>query len=163
MAWLKVAPMNQSKKGDPAARAISCLRELEARGDRVRGAGRTPGVNPPAGQWKYVNVRRVALYIESSLKEGLQWVVFEPNAEPLWGQIRLEVGSFLQTLFLQGAFQGTSPQQAYFVKCDADNNPQASVNQGIVNITVGFAPTQPAEFVVIQIAQMTGKPPGDSQ
>jgi hypothetical protein len=105
-------------------------------------------------EYKYVNLRRLAMFIESSLYQGTQWVVFEPNAEPLWGQVRLSIGTFLQQLFLQGAFAGTSPQTAYFVKCDADNNPDATVSQGVVNITVGFAPLYPAEFVVIQITQI---------
>jgi uncharacterized protein len=80
--------------------------------------------------------------------------VFEPNSDPLWAQVRLSVGSFMQGLFLQGAFAGTAPPQAYFVKCDGENNPDTSVAQGILNITVGFAPLYPAEFVVIQIQQM---------
>jgi phage tail sheath protein FI len=84
-------------------------------------------------------------------------VVFEPNDEPLWSQIRLNVGAFMQDLFLKGAFQGTTPQQAYFVKCDSSNNPQSSIDLGIVNILVGFAPLYPAEFVVIQIQQMAGQ------
>jgi hypothetical protein len=84
-------------------------------------------------------------------------VVFEPNDVPLWSQIRLNVGAFMQGLFLDGAFQGTTPQQAYFVKCDAENNPQSSIDLGIVNILVGFAPLYPAEFVVIQIQQMAGQ------
>jgi phage tail sheath protein FI len=84
-------------------------------------------------------------------------VVFEPNDAPLWSQIRLNVGAFMQGLFLQGAFQGSSPSQAYFVKCDAENNPQASIDLGIVNILVGFAPLYPAEFVVIQIQQIAGQ------
>ena len=108
-------------------------------------------------QWKYVPIRRLALFIESSLYDGTQWAVFEPNDEPLWGQMRLNVGTFMQGLFLQGAFQGTTPQQAYFVKCDDENNPQPSIDQGIVNILVGFAPLYPAEFVVIQIQQMAGQ------
>jgi phage tail sheath protein FI len=105
----------------------------------------------------------MTVYLESSLQEGTQWVVFEPNGEPLWSQIRLNVGAFMQALFLQGAFQGTTPQQAYFVKCDAENNTQATIDLGVVNIVVGFAPLYPAEFVVIQISQMTqAKTPGDS-
>jgi uncharacterized protein len=100
-----------------------------------------------------VPIRRFALYLESSLYDGTQWVVFEPNDETLWGQVRLNVGAFMQGLFLQGAFAGTTPQQAYFVKCDGENNPPASVAQGIVNILVGYAPLYPAEFVVIQIQQ----------
>jgi hypothetical protein len=83
--------------------------------------------------------------------------VFEPNDEHLWGQIRLNIGSFMQGLFAQGDFQGTSPQLAYFVKCDAENNPQSSIDQGVVNILVGFAPLYPAEFVVISIQQMAGQ------
>ena len=75
----------------------------------------------------------------------------------LWSQIRLNVGAFMQGLFLQGAFQGTTPQQAYFVKCDGENNPQSSIDLGIVNILVGFAPLYPAEFVVIQIQQIAGQ------
>jgi hypothetical protein len=104
------------------------------------------------------------VYLESSLQQGTQWVVFEPNGEALWGQIRLTVGAFMQALFVQGAFQGASAQQAYFVKCDAENNTQASMAQGVVNIVVGFAPLYPAEFVVIEISQWTStyKPPGDN-
>jgi hypothetical protein len=110
-----------------------------------------------ADQWKYIPIRRLALYIEESLYRGTQWVVFEPNDTPLWSQIRLNVGTFMQTLFRQGAFQGSTPTQAYFVQCDATTNPQASINQGIVNIVVGFAPLVPAEFVVISIQQMAGQ------
>ncbi len=118
---------------------------------------RMQGADAAASQWKYVPIRRFALFLESSLYDGTQWVVFEPNDATLWGQLRLNVGSFLQGLFLQGAFQGTTPQQAYFVKCDGENNPQSSIDQGIVNILVGFAPLYPAEFVVIQIQQMAGQ------
>jgi phage tail sheath protein FI len=101
-----------------------------------------------------VPIRRFALFLESSLYDGTQWVVFEPNDETLWGQIRMNVGAFLQGYFLKGAFAGTTPQQAYFVKCDGENNPPASVALGVVNILVGFAPLYPAEFVVIQIQQI---------
>ena len=119
------------------------------------GARATLAGNDQAGsQWKYVPIRRLALFLESSLFDGTQWVVFEPNDETLWGQVRLNIGTFLQGLFLQGAFAGTTPQQAYFVKCDAENNPPASIAQGMVNILVGFAPLYPAEFVVIQIQQI---------
>jgi phage tail sheath protein FI len=86
-----------------------------------------------------------------------QWVVFEPNDEPLWAQIRLNVGVFMHTLFRQGAFQGSSPKEAYFVKCDKDTTPQADIDRGIVNIVVGFAPLKPAEFVIIKIQQIAGQ------
>lgn len=136
---------------------VNCLRQFNVYGDVVWGARTMQGNDQAGSQWKYVPIRRLALYIESSLYDGTQWVVFEPNDSTLWSQIRLNVGTFMQGLFLQGAFQGTTPQQAYFVKCDADNNPQSSINLGVVNILVGFAPLYPAEFVVIQIQQMAGQ------
>lgn len=136
---------------------VNCLRQFNVYGDVVWGARTMQGNDQAASQWKYVPIRRLALYIESSLYDGTQWVVFEPNDASLWSQIRLNVGTFMQGLFLQGAFQGTTPQQAYFVKCDADNNPQSSINLGVVNILVGFAPLYPAEFVVIHIQQMAGQ------
>ena len=137
--------------------AINCLRSFKVYGDVVWGARTLRGNDQVGSEWKYVPIRRLALFLESSLYDGTQWVVFEPNDERLWSQIRLNVGAFMQGLFLQGAFQGTTPQQAYFVKCDAENNPQSSIDLGIVNILVGFAPLYPAEFVVIQIQQMAGQ------
>ena len=133
--------------------AINCLRNFRVYGDVIWGSRTLRGNDEVGSEWKYVPIRRFALYLESSLYDGTQWVVFEPNDETLWGQVRLNVGAFMQGLFLQGAFAGTTPQQAYFVKCDAENNPPASVAQGIVNILVGYAPLYPAEFVVIQIQQ----------
>jgi phage tail sheath protein FI len=133
--------------------AINCLRNFRVYGDVIWGSRTLRGNDEVGSEWKYVPIRRFALYLESSLYDGTQWVVFEPNDETLWGQVRLNVGAFMQGLFLQGAFAGTTPQQAYFVKCDAENNPPASVAQGIINILVGYAPLYPAEFVVIQIQQ----------
>jgi uncharacterized protein len=145
------------ENGNLNIQAVNCLREFKVYGDVVWGARTLQGNDQAGSQWKYVPIRRLALYLESSLYDGTQWVVFEPNDEPLWGQIRLNVGSFMQGLFLQGAFQGTTPQQAYFVKCDSENNPQSSIDMGIVYILVGFAPLYPAEFVVIQIQQIAGQ------
>src|SRR5579862_1279903 len=133
---------------------VNCLRQFPSYGNVVWGARTLVGADTVGSQWKYVPIRRFALFLESSLYNGTQWAVFEPNDETLWGQIRLNVGAFMQSLFLKGAFQGTTPQQAYFVKCDAENNPQSSINQGILTIKVGFAPLYPAEFVIIQIQQM---------
>ena len=101
----------------------------------------------------------MALFLEESLYRGTQWVVFEPNDEPLWAQIRLNIGAFMQGLFRQGAFQGRTPREAYFVKCDRETTTQADINLGIVNIIVGFAPLKPAEFVVIKIQQIAGDIP----
>jgi uncharacterized protein len=145
------------ENGSLNTQAINCLRQFNVYGDVVWGARTLQGNDQAGSQWKYVPIRRLALFIESSLYDGTQWVVFEPNDTTLWGQIRLNIESFMQGLFLQGAFQGTTPSQAYFVKCDGDNNPQSSIDLGIVNILVGFAPLYPAEFVVIQIQQMAGQ------
>jgi phage tail sheath protein FI len=97
------------------------------------------------------------MYIEESLFRGLKWVVFEPNDEPLWAQIRLNLGAFMQGLFRQGAFQGKTPTEAYFVKCDSETTTQNDRNLGIVNIWVGFAPLKPAEFVILSLQQMAGQ------
>jgi phage tail sheath protein FI len=133
---------------------INCLRNLPTIGHVVWGARTLDGADVLASQWKYVPVRRLALFLEESLYRGTQWVVFEPNDEPLWSQIRLNLGAFMHTLFRQGAFQGTTPKEAYFVKCDKDTTTQADIDNGIVNIVVGFAPLKPAEFVVIKIQQI---------
>jgi phage tail sheath protein FI len=147
------------ENGDLNIQGINCLRSFRVYGDVVWGARTLLGSDQAGSQWKYVPIRRLALFLETSLYDGTQWVVFEPNDERLWSQIRLNVGAFMQGLFLQGAFQGTTAQQAYFVKCDAENNPQPSIDLGIVNILVGFAPLYPAEFLVIQIQQMSGQTP----
>jgi uncharacterized protein len=149
--------LTDAQNGTLNIQAINSLRSFPVYGDVIWGSRTLRGNDQVGSEWKYVPIRRLALYLESSLYGGTQWVVFEPNDEKLWGQIRLNVGAFMQRLFLQGAFQGTTPQQAYFVKCDGENNPQSSIDQGIVNILVGFAPLFPAEFVVIQIQQMAGQ------
>jgi phage tail sheath protein FI len=145
------------ENGNLNVQGINCLRQFRVYGDVVWGARTLQGNDQIGSEWKYVPIRRLALFLESSLYEGTQWVVFEPNDERLWSQIRLNVGAFMQGLFLQGAFQGTTPQKAYFVKCDGENNPPSSIAQGIVNILVAFAPLFPAEFVVIQIQQKAGQ------
>jgi uncharacterized protein len=121
------------------------------------GARTMDGDDQFGSEYKYVPIRRLALYMEESLYRGLTWVVFEPNDEPLWAQIRLNVGAFMNNLFRQGAFQGKTPADAYFVKCDASTTTQNDRNLGIVNILVGFAPLKPAEFVVLSLQQMAGQ------
>ena len=125
-------------------------------GNLCWGARTLDGADQLASEWKYIPIVRLALFIEESLFRGTKWVVFEPNDEPLWSQIRLNVGVFMNGLFRQGAFQGQTPQEAYYVKCDKETTTQADRNLGIVNIEVGFAPLQPAEFVVITILQISG-------
>jgi phage tail sheath protein FI len=149
--------LNDAENGELNPLGINCMRAFPAAGRVVWGARTLKGNDVLASEWKYIPVRRTALYIEESLYRGTQWVVFEPNDEPLWAQIRLNVGAFMQNLFRQGAFQGQSPRDAYFVKCDKETTTQNDINLGIVNIVVGFAPLKPAEFVIIQLQQMAGQ------
>jgi phage tail sheath protein FI len=151
--------MSDAENGQLNPLGINCLRDLPVYGKVVWGARTLDGNDNLGSEWKYVPVRRMALFLEESLYRGTQWVVFEPNDEPLWAQIRLNVGAFLNGLFRQGAFQGKTPKEAYFVKCDRETTTQADINLGIVNIMVGFAPLKPAEFVVIKIQQMAGDIP----
>jgi phage tail sheath protein FI len=149
--------MTDGENGQLNPIGVNCLRTFPVVGNVVWGARTMDGADLLASQWKYLPVRRLALYIEESLYRGTQWVVFEPNDEPLWAQIRLNLGTFMHALFRQGAFQGKTPREAYFVKCDKETTTQNDVNQGIVNILVGFAPLKPAEFVIIKIQQIAGQ------
>lgn len=136
---------------------VNCLRTFPIIGRTIWGSRTLKGADQLASEWKYIPVRRTALFIEESLYRGTQWVVFEPNDEPLWAQIRLNVGAFMNNLFRQGAFQGTTPREAYFVKCDKETTTQNDIDRGIVNIVVGFAPLKPAEFVIIKLQQIAGE------
>jgi phage tail sheath protein FI len=133
------------------------LRTFPIFGNVIWGARTLDGADAIASEWKYIPVRRTALFIEESLFQGLKWVVFELNDEALWTQIRLNVGAFLNNMFRQGAFQGNTPSKAYFVKCDSETTTQNDIDLGVVNIVVGFAPLKPAEFVVIKIQQIAGQ------
>jgi hypothetical protein len=139
--------------------AVDCLRNFPGLGTVVFGARTTAGANTNTAQqqWRYVPVRRTALFIEQSLYASLTWAVFQPNAAPLWTALTQEVGAFMLSLFRQGAFAGTTPSQAFLVQCDATTTTQTDVANGVVNILVGFAPLVPAEFVIIQIAQLAGQ------
>jgi hypothetical protein len=135
---------------------VNAIRQFPVFGNVAWGARTLRGADAMASEYKYVPVRRLALFIEESLFQGTKWVVFEPNDEPLWAQIRLNLGAFMNNLFRQGAFQGQTPREAYFVKCDKETTTQNDINLGIVNIIVGFAPLKPAEFVIIKIQQIAG-------
>lgn len=150
-------PLTDDENGELNPLGINCLRSMPAAGRVVWGSRTLQGDDRLASEWKYIPVRRTALFIEESLYRGTKWVVFEPNDEPLWAQIRLNIGAFMHNLFRQGAFQGKTPQEAYFVKCDKETTTQNDINLGIVNIVVGFAPLKPAEFVVIKLQQMAGQ------
>jgi phage tail sheath protein FI len=149
-------PLTDAENGELNQRGINCLRAMPASGRVVWGARTLRGADQLADEYKYIPVRRTALFIEESLFRGLKWVVFEPNDEPLWAQVRLNVGAFMHNLFRQGAFQGSSPRDAYFVRCDKDTTTQNDINLGVVNVLVGFAPLKPAEFVVLKLQQIAG-------
>jgi phage tail sheath protein FI len=137
--------------------AVNCIRDFPRFGDVVWGARTLAGSDQASSDWTYVPVRRLALYIESSVYEGTKWAAFEPNDSQLWSELNRSIGAFMQALFAQGAFKGRSAAESYFVQCGAENNPASGVEQGVVNITIGFAPVRPAEFVVIQIQQIAGQ------
>jgi len=145
------------ESGNLNKKAVNALRSFPIYGAVAWGARTCRGNDEIGSEWKYVPVRRTALYLEESLFRALKWVVFEPNDEPLWAQIRLNVGAFLHDQFRKGAFQGSAPRDAYFVKCDKETTTQNDINLGIVNIVVGFAPLKPAEFVVIKLQQIAGQ------
>ena len=149
-------PLNDLENGQINPQGINALRNFPAQGRVAWGARTLRGSDALADEYKYIPIRRLALFIEESLFRGTQWIVFEPNDFALYAQIRLNIGTFMNGLFRQGAFQGKTPQEAYFVKCDNETTTQADRNLGIVNIIVGFAPLKPAEFVVLSIQQIAG-------
>jgi hypothetical protein len=149
--------LNDLENGLLNPQGINCLRIMPGAGPVVWGSRTLRGADRLGDEYRYVPVRRTALYIEESLYRGTQWVVFEPNDEPLWAQIRLNVGAFMHSLFRKGAFQGSKASDAYLVKCDRETTTQDDINSGIVNILVGFAPLKPAEFVIIRLQQLAGQ------
>jgi uncharacterized protein len=149
-------PINDLENGQLNPLGLNVLRSFPGQGRVAWGARTLRGSDIQADEYKYIPIRRLALHIEESLYRGTQWAVFEPNDEPLYAQIRLNLGVFMNGLFRRGAFQGSTPQEAYFVKCDKETTTQADRNLGIVNIVVGFAPLKPAEFIVITIQQIAG-------
>lgn len=136
---------------------LNSIRQFPVTGIVNWGARTTVGADELASEWKYVPVRRLSLFIEESLYRGTKWAVFEPNDEPLWSQLRLNIKAFMHDLFRKGAFAGTTPQEAYLVKCDSETTTPDDVNRGVVNVLVGFAPLKPAEFVIIRIQQLAGQ------
>jgi hypothetical protein len=132
---------------------VNVIRSFPASGIVVWGTRTLATRSKP--EYRYVPVRRLTIFIEQSIYNGIQWSVFEPNDEPLWSSLRLSIGAFMMNQFRSGAFQGATASQAFFVKCDADTNPQSQIDAGVVTVLVGFAPVKPAEFVVLQISQKT--------
>jgi phage tail sheath protein FI len=149
--------MTDQENGSLNPLGVNCVRTFKEYGHVVWGARTLRGADQMASEWKYLPVRRTALYIEESLYRGTKWAVFEPNDEPLWAQLRLNVGAFMHNLYRKGAFFGRTPREAYLVKCDAETTPQSDIDLGIVNVIVGFRPLKPAEFVIIKIQQLAGQ------
>jgi len=134
--------------------SVNVVRSVPGSGYVVWGA-RTFGSD---ASWRYIPVRRMAIFLRVSIYYGIQWAVFEPNDEPLWAELRLNIRSFMLTQFRAGAFQGGTPDQAFFVKCDSSTTTQQDIDNGVVNILVGFAPLKPAEFVVLRLSQKVNQP-----
>ncbi|MFI2508911.1 phage tail sheath family protein [Streptomyces sp. NPDC018972] len=148
--------LSDVRHGNLNLQGVDVIRRFPQAGVVAFGA-RTISSDP---QWRYVPVRRTAIMLRVSIYYGIQWAVFEPNDEPLWSQLRLSISSFMMTLYRQGAFQGSSAAQAFFVKCDGETTTPADVEAGVVNVLVGFAPLRPAEFVIVKISQKAGMASG---
>jgi len=131
-------------------RGVNCIRAFPGRGIRVWGA-RTTSTDP---LWKCVNVRRLFLFIEESIDEGTQWVVFEPNNERLWARVRQTINQFLTGVWRDGALMGNNQDEAFFVRCDRTTMTQDDIDNGRLIVLIGIAPVKPAEFVIFRIAQV---------
>ena len=145
--------LTDTQQGNLNPLNVNVIRQFAGSGIVLWGA-RTVTSDPA---WNYIPVRRMAIFLRVSIYRGIQWAVFEPNDEDLWSSLRLNIGSFMMNLFRQGAFQGATPAQAFFVKCDNETTTQTDIDTGIVNVLVGFAPLKPAEFVVVKISQKVGQ------
>jgi uncharacterized protein len=148
------AAINNSESDALNSLGIDVIRSFPKQGIRVWGA-RTTGQDP---EWKYVNVRRLLIFLEKSIDQGTQWAVFEPNAPILWAAVRATVENFLFNLWKSGAFQGSTPQEAFFVRCDRNTMTQSDIDFGRLVALVGVAPLRPAEFVIFRIAIQTNPP-----
>lgn len=153
---VETGKMTDMRQGTVNAKGVNVLRSFPGSGTVVWGA-RTVGTSPALEPWRYVPVRRTALFIEQTLLRNLGWVVFEPNDAPLWTAMRISVENFMLSLFRQQAFEGSTPSQAFLVQCDSTTTTQEDIDLGRVNIVVGFRPLKPAEFVIIKITQLAGQ------
>jgi uncharacterized protein len=131
---------------------VNCIKTFPGRGVRVWGA-RTLSSDQA---WRYLNVRRLFNYLEESILDGTQWVVFEPNDDALWARIRRTISAFLVMEWRKGALFGLTPDEAFYVRCDRETNPAESIDAGQVICEIGVAPVKPAEFVIFRLAQLSG-------
>jgi phage tail sheath protein FI len=144
--------LNNEQQGFLNPKGIDVIRYFKGSGNLVWGA-RTVSNDP---DWKYVNVRRLFIYVEKSIERGTQWVVFEPNDEPTWARVRRSVGDFLTRAWMDGMLQGRAKEEAFFVRCDRTTMTQADIDNGRLICVIGIAPVKPAEFVIFRIGQWTG-------
>jgi phage tail sheath protein FI len=145
--------VNRALQGLLNSNSVNCIRQFPREGIRVWGARTLAG---SSSQWRYLNVRRLFNMIEESIAEATRWIVFEPNDETLWRSIRRDISAFLTLQWRDGALMGATPEQAFFVKCDAETNTSDRIDQGQVMTLIGIAPVKPAEFVIFRISQMQG-------
>lgn len=143
--------INKAEQKSLNPKGVNCVRSFRGRGIRVWGA-RTTSSDP---SWKYVNVRRLFMYIEESIDEGTQWVVFEPNNQELWARVRQTISNFLTGVWEDGALMGSTPDEAFYVKCDRSTMTQSDIDNGRLICEIGVAPVKPAEFVIFRISQWT--------
>ncbi len=149
--------LSDDEIGELSGLGVNCLKTVPSVGHVIWGARTRAGGEQHDSEWKYLQVRRTELFIEDSVQRGLKWVAFEPNGEPLWSENRGSVVSFLDDLFQQGAFSGTRASEAYFVRCDSETTTRQDISVGVVNITLGFAPLKPAEFVTVKLQVQDGR------
>lgn len=145
--------MTDEQNRSLSARGINAIRQLTGYGTVVWGSRTLAGADAAGSVWKYVPVRRLALFIEESVYRGTEWAAFEPNDKRLWARIRASIGAFMQSLFSQGAFMGTTADDGYFVICDSSTTTRDDIDEGFVNVVIGFAPVWPAEFIILRIQQ----------
>jgi hypothetical protein len=146
--------INRLEQGQYNDRGINVIRIFKDRGIRVWGARTLATKSDPS--WKYVNVRRLFIMVEQSILAGMQWSVFEPNDKFLWSKLSRDVRSFLMRIWRSGALFGNTPEEAFYVKCDAETNPRYLIDAGQVNVQIGICPVKPAEFVIFSIGQWDG-------
>jgi uncharacterized protein len=143
-------PITREEQAELNMKCVNCIRSFPLQGIRIWGARTLAGA---ASEWRYVNVRRLFNMIEESIENSMRWVVFEPNDRPLWESIKRDVGAFLTNCWRQGMLKGGTQQEAFFVKCDEETNPQEIIDEGKVVTVIGIAPVKPAEFVIFKLGQ----------
>jgi phage tail sheath protein FI len=148
--------LSTSENGSLNVRGINCIRLFPEGRILVWGARTMDGADASSSDWKYVPVRRLATYVEESVDRGLSWVASQPNTLPLWTEVRASVEAFLMTLWRQGALAGSTPKEAFFVRCDTTTMTQTDIDARILKVLIGIAPVRRSEFILLRIERATG-------